>query len=250
MYHTAAHVAVITPSFREYIIAQGVPAQKVSVIPNFVNADFIRPLPKDNAFSQQQHLTDKFVVAYAGNVGYVYDLETMLEAAARLTHYDDILFLIVGDGVAKPDLERKAQVLGLPNTRFLPFHPYETMPWLRAASDLQVSLYRYGSANNSMPSKVYELMASGRPILASAEPGSDVRTLIERIGCGLCVDPQHVDQLVMAIRVLYHNPDLCAAMARKGRAAAEERFSRQVVARQYHDLLTQVAQQHCQCESP
>jgi colanic acid biosynthesis glycosyl transferase WcaI len=250
MYHTAAHVAVITPSFREYIIAQGVPAQKVSVIPNFVNADFIRPLPKDNAFSQQQHLTDKFVVAYAGNVGYVYDLETMLEAAARLTHYDDILFLIVGDGVAKPDLERKAQALGLPNTRFLPFHPYETMPWLRAASDLQVSLYRYGSANNSMPSKVYELMASGRPILASAEPGSDVRTLIERIGCGLCVDPQHVDQLVMAIRVLYHNPDLCAAMARKGRAAAEERFSRQVVARQYHDLLTQVAQQHCQCESP
>jgi colanic acid biosynthesis glycosyl transferase WcaI len=250
MYHTSAHVTVIAPSFQEYLATQSVSAHKMSVIPNFVNADFIRPQPKNNPFSQQHQLTEKFVIAHAGNIGYVYDLETMLEAAARLTDYADILFLIVGDGVAKPELERLAQTMNLSNVRFLPFYPYEMMPWLRATSDLQVSLYKFGSAKNSMPSKIYEIMASGRPILASAEPDSDVRRLIETTACGLCVDPQRVDQLVMAIRVLYHNPDLCAAMARKGRAAAEERFSRQVVARQYHDLLTQVAQQHCQCESP
>jgi colanic acid biosynthesis glycosyl transferase WcaI len=246
MYHQAAHISVITPAFQDYISAQGVPAQKTSVIPNFVNTEFIRPLPKDNDFSRRYNLATKFVISHAGNIGYVYDLETMLEAAARLVAYDDILFLIVGDGVAKPALERKAQAMQLPNVRFLPFQPHEDVPWLRAASDLQVSLYKYGSAKNSMPSKVYEIMASGRPMLASAEPGSDVRHLIDTTACGLCVDPQNADQLVAAIRTLYHNPDLCTAMAARGRSHAEQRFSRQVVARQYHDLLTQVAQQHCQ----
>lgn len=242
MYHKAAHIAVITPSFRDYILAQGVPAHKVSVIPNFVNTTFIRPLPKENAFSVRHNLAARFVLSHAGNLGYVYDLETMLEAAARLTDYEDMLFLIVGDGVAKPGLEQKAQTMGLTNVRFLPFQPHEDVPWLRAASDLQVSLYKYGAARNSMPSKVYEIMASGRPILASAEPASDVRSLIETAACGLCVDPQNVDQLVAAIRTLYHNPDLRAAMAKRGRQHAEHHFSRQVVARQYHALLTQVAQ--------
>jgi colanic acid biosynthesis glycosyl transferase WcaI len=241
MYHKAAHVSVITPAFRNHIIAQGVPEHKVSVIPNFVNTEFIRPLPKDNGFSQRHHLATKFVISHAGNIGYVYDLETMLEAAARLAEYDDIQFLIVGDGVAKPDLEHKAQTMNLANVRFMPFQPHEDLPWLRATSDLQVSLYKFGSAKNSMPSKVYEIMASGRPILASAELGSDVRSLIETAACGLCVDPQNVDQLVAAIRTLYHNPDLCTAMAHRGREQAEQRFSRQRVAKQYHDLLTQVA---------
>jgi colanic acid biosynthesis glycosyl transferase WcaI len=244
MYHQAAHIAVITPAFRNYITAQGVPARKVSVIPNFVNTRFIRPLPKDNEFSQQHNLATKWVISHAGNIGYVYDLETMLEAAARLVAYEDILFLIVGDGVAKPELERKAQAMQLPNVRFMPFQPHEDVPWLRAASDLQVSLYKYGSAKNSMPSKVYEIMASGRPVLASAERGSDVRTLVETTACGLCVDPQNTDQLVAAIRTLYHNPALRAAMAERGRSHAEQRFSRQVVSRQYHDLLTQVAQHY------
>jgi colanic acid biosynthesis glycosyl transferase WcaI len=243
MYHTAAHIAVITPAFRDYIVAQGVPEQKVSVIPNFVNTEFIRPLPKDNTFSRKHNLAATFVISHAGNIGYVYDLETMLEAAAHLVAYDDILFLIVGDGVAKPDLQRKAQAMKLPNVRFLPFQPHEDLPWLRATSDLQVSLYKYGSARNSMPSKVYEIMASGRPILASAEQGSDVRTLIETTACGLCVDPQNVRQLVAAIRTLYHNPELRAAMAERGRYYAEQQFSRSVVARQYHNLLTQVVQQ-------
>lgn len=243
MYHTAAHITVITPAFREHLRAEGVPPAKISVIPNFVNTQFIQPLPKRNAFSERHGLVDTFVISHAGNLGYVYDLETLLEAAAQLTNYPDIVILIVGDGVAKPELERKAAALELPNVRFLPFQPLADLPLLRATSDIQVSLYKYGSAKNSMPSKIYEIMASGRPILASAEQESDVRTLIDTTACGLCVEPQNVTQLTDAILTLYHDPTCRAEMAKHGREHAEQYYSRQVVAARYNELLQQVAQQ-------
>ena len=86
-------------------MAKKVPKQKVSVIPNFVDTEFIRPLPRENDFSREQGLSDKFVVSYAGSLGYVYDLDTLLDAALLLREQRDIFFLIVGNGVAKTELK-------------------------------------------------------------------------------------------------------------------------------------------------
>jgi colanic acid biosynthesis glycosyl transferase WcaI len=236
MYGAAAHVTVIAPAFRENLLGKGVPAEKVSVIPNFVDTEFIRPLPKDNDFSRRHGLAHKFVISHAGNLGYVYDLETLLDAAALLRDERDIEFLIVGDGVAKGGLERKARALGLPNVRFLPFQPREQLPWLRATSDVQVSLYRRGAASDSLPSKIYEIMASGRPLLASAERDSDVWRLVGETQCGVCVEPESAAQLAEAILALYGDPERREAMALRGRRHAEESYSRQVVVERYHDL--------------
>ncbi|MBV9893416.1 MAG: glycosyltransferase family 4 protein, partial [Chloroflexi bacterium] len=145
MYSRAAHVSVIAPGFRNNILTKGVAPQQVSTIPNFVDTNFVRPLPKDNAFSRKHGLNDKFVVTHAGNVGYVYDLETLLEAAALLRYEKDILFLVIGDGVARADLQARAQELELTNVRFLPFQPREQVPLMRAASDVQLALYKHGS---------------------------------------------------------------------------------------------------------
>ena len=121
MYRKAAHITAISPLMRDSLISRGVPPEKISVIPNFVDTDFIRPLPKANSFGQQQGLADKFVITHAGNLGYVYDLDTMLDAAHLLSSQKDILFLIVGNGVAKPALEKKASELKLKNVRFYAF---------------------------------------------------------------------------------------------------------------------------------
>jgi colanic acid biosynthesis glycosyl transferase WcaI len=240
MYRTSAHISVITPSFRESLLQKGIPAEKVTVIPNFVDTEFIRPLPRENDFRAQQGLNGTFVIMHAGNLGYVYDLETMLEAAARLRQHSDILFLIVGEGVAKAGLEQKARELALENVRFLPYQPLEWLPWMRATADVQVSLYKPGAATDSMPSKVYEIMASGRPLLASAEATSDVRRLIETTGCGIAVNPQHVEELTEAILMLYRDPALRAEMGRNGRQHAEQDYSKQVVTRRYHELFSKV----------
>jgi colanic acid biosynthesis glycosyl transferase WcaI len=241
MYRRAKHITVITPSFRENLIQfKGVSPTQVSVIPNFADTNFIRPLDKINPFSQRHTLTDKFVVSHAGNLGYVYDLGTLVQAAAKLRNESDLLFLIVGDGVMRAQLEAQARDLNLENVRFMNFVPYADLPYLRAASDVQVALYRRGAARYSMPSKLYEIMASGRPVLASAEAGSDVANLVAETDCGICVEPQNVDALVTALLELKRDPARRAEMSARGRAAAEERFSLETVVNQYDALLKSI----------
>ncbi len=240
MYRKATHITVISPSMRENLLAKGVPETKVTLIPNFADTKFIRPLPKVNHFGSQHGLNDRFVVTHAGNLGYVYDLETMLEAASRLGGEKRILFLIVGNGVQKGRLERKAQSLKLTNVRFLPFQPIDSLPWLRASSDVQVALYKPNSVKFSMPSKIYEIMASGRTVLASAEKGSDVSELIERTQCGMCVEPGRPDELADAIRKLSRGPSMRESMAENGRCCAEQIYSRKAVVQNYKELFARV----------
>lgn len=241
MYRKAAHITVITPAFREHLVADGVPPEKVSVIPNFVDTEFIQPLPKENADAQRLDLADRFVVCHAGNVGYVYDLDTLLDAAAILREHQDILFLIVGDGAVKPDLEGRARALNLPNVRFLPFQPQDTLPSLRAACDVHVSLYKNGQGRFSMPSKVYEIMAAGRPVLASADPASDVTRLVRDTECGIALEPQDPKRLVEAVLTLYRDPALREVMGRRGRRHVEAHHTVAAVADRYEELLARMA---------
>jgi putative colanic acid biosynthesis glycosyltransferase WcaI len=241
MYHTAARVSVITPAFRENIVSKGLREDKVAIIPNFVDTDFIRPLPKDNAFARRHNLENKFIVAHAGNIGFVYDLETLVGAAALLKDMRDVLILIVGDGVMRQRLVDKTKQLGLENVRFLPFQPRAALPEMRAASDVQLALYRQGSARYSMPSKVYEIMASGRPALASAEPRTDLWNLIQETDCGIVVEPGDAQKLAGAIRCLYHDQRLRTAMGERGRRYATACYSLEAVLNQYETLLQRTA---------
>lgn len=240
MYDRAASITVIAPSFADYVAARGVPVQKIEVIPNFVDTAVIRPLPRRNPVSTRLGLDDRFVVAHMGNLGYAYDLDSLLEAARVLRNDPDLLVLIIGDGVEKDRLQRRARALGLDNVGFLPFQPHADLPWLRAAIDVHVSLYRRNSARYSMPSKVYEIMASGRPLLLSAEPGTDVRTLVSAADAGVCLDPESVDQLVAAIRTLQADRLGRERLGHRGRACALREHSAEVVVQRYDALLRRI----------
>jgi colanic acid biosynthesis glycosyl transferase WcaI len=236
MYARAAHVSVICPAFRDNLLGKSVPADKIATIPNFVDVDFMRPHPKVNAFSREHDLTDKFVVTHAGNLGYVYDLDALLDVAHQVHSDAHIQFLIVGDGVERVRLQDRARALGLDNVRFLPFQPRERLPLLRAASDIQVALYRLGSARFSMPSKIYEIMASGRPVLASAESESDLCRLVTNTRCGICVEPHSPTRLTAALLALYQDPTLRTRMGARGREEAVNAYSRETIVAQYEAL--------------
>lgn len=241
MYRLAARVSVIAPSFRASLLAKGVPPAKVALIPNFVDTAFIAPLPRQNAFSAAHGLDGRFVVSYAGNLGYVYDLDAILDAAARLAHLPDVLFQIVGEGVGRQALERRAAALGLPSVRLLPFQPVEQLPLMRAACDVQLSPHRPGTTGYSLPSKIYEVMASARPLIACADPGSDVARLVESTGCGLAIPAGDPARLAEAILLLRADPALRAAMGAAGRQYAEQHLAPQIVVEQYRALLAEVA---------
>jgi colanic acid biosynthesis glycosyl transferase WcaI len=210
------------------------------VIPNFVDTTFIRPLPKDNELSRQLALHDKFVVAHAGNLGYAYDFESFMRAAAQFRDHPEIRFLIVGDGVLRGKLEQDVKQRGLDNVRMMGFRPEAELPLLRATMDVQVSLYAKGGTESSLPSKIYEIMASARPAVVSAERGSDLCNLVTAAGCGICVEPEDSDQLTEAIRRLYGDRDYAAELGQRGRDAVERSFSRRAAVDAYAQLINDI----------
>ena len=179
----------------------------------------------------------------------MYDLDALLDVAHVLRHQADLQFLIVGDGVERARLQERAQTLGLDNVRFLPFQPRDRLPLLRAASDVQLALYRHGSARFSMPSKVYEIMASGRPVLASADADSDLWRLVTGTGCGVCVEPHRPEKLAAALLALYRDPALRARMARRGRDEAVRAYSRDAIVAQYEALCHALVTTHASRKS-
>jgi colanic acid biosynthesis glycosyl transferase WcaI len=240
VYSHARHITVLSEGFRANLLRKGVPAEKLTIIPNFVDVDFIRPLPRDNGFRQRFGLDGRFVVLYAGNLGHSQSLERVLDCAALLQDQDHIAFVIVGNGSRKPYLEARAQQMGLSNMHFIPFQPREDVPEIYAAGDVSLVPLRKGIALDSVPSKAYTIMASGRPVIAAVDPGSDVWSLVKQAQCGLCVEPENPHALAEAIYALYADPTLRERLGRNGREHVVQHYTRQAVAKQYNELLTSI----------
>ncbi len=128
VYTHSSAITVISEGFRSNLSAKGVPVDKITVIPNFIDADFVSPHPRRNQFSEEQGWDDKFVALFAGNVGMSQGLDAVLDAAALLQDIPDLLFAIVGNGASKPSLMAQAEKMGLQNVQFLPYQPYEKVP--------------------------------------------------------------------------------------------------------------------------
>lgn len=241
VYQRAAAISVIGEGFRRNIISKGVPDRKIRVIPNFFDTDFVRPLNRRNPFSRAFGLDDRFVVLFAGNIGHSQGLETVLNAARMLAQLDDILFLVVGDGAGKPSAEACARELQLSNVRFLPFQPREALPHVYASADVCLVPLRRGFTAESVPSKVFAIMASGRPLIAGVDEGSDTWTLVQTAGCGCCVQPEDPAALAGAIETLYADGELRQQLGRNGRTYVERHHTPRAVAEQYNTLLLEVA---------
>jgi len=241
VYHRAAAITVISEGFRDNLLAKGVPPDKIKVIPNFSDTDFVRPLPRRNGFSAAHGLDSRFVVLFAGNVGYSQGLEVVLDAAWQLSDLEDVLFLVVGNGAAKTGLEAYAQELGLQNVRFLPFQPYGALPEMYASADVCLVPLREGFTNESVPCKVFTITAAARPLIASVDKDSDTHHFVRKAQCGLWVEPENPQALTEAILTLYADSVLRERFGRHGRQYVEQNHTRQAIARQYAKLLEEVA---------
>ncbi|MGH7470259.1 MAG: glycosyltransferase family 4 protein [Longimicrobiales bacterium] len=243
MYRAAEHVTVIAESQRDNLLAKRVSAGKLSVIPNFVDVERIQPQAPDEELRARLGWTDRFVVVHSGNLGFAYDFDTLLQAARLMLKEPQTLFVIIGDGVRKPELVQRAQSLGLGNVQFLPFQPEADLPRLRASAHVQLSLYRPGASRLSLPSKLYEIMAAAQPILASAEPDSDVAHLVQHAGAGLMVEPDQPEQLVAAVRALREAPAMRQQLGERGRAHVSAHHSLRSALDAYEALLWRCSRQ-------
>ncbi len=237
IYGQARHITVISEWFRRRLLEKGVPATKMSVIPNFVDTDFMQAGAKANDFALAHNLTDKFVVLYAGNIGLTQGFETILGAARQLQTLPTLYFVVVGDGTRRKWLAEQVAREGLPNVLLLPYQPRSRVPQIYATSDLCLVPLKQGTATETFPSKIYTIMAAGRPVVASADPNSELAWVVAHAGCGWAVPPDNVAALAEAIATAYHERSTLAARGQAGRAFVVAHHSRQAVTAHYDTLI-------------
>lgn len=190
---------------RRLIENKGAPPERTVIIPDWADTTAIAPGPKQNAFAAAHGLAGKFVVMHSGNIGLSQSLETVIETAGLLREVPDIQIVFQGEGVKKADLQSRAQALGLSNVSFLPFQPKATLGESFAAADVFIVSLQRGLAGYIVPSKLYGILAAGRPFVAAVEDGCEVASIARARSCGLVANPG--DARAMADQILCYHRD-------------------------------------------
>lgn len=234
----AAKVVVLGEYMAEYLSrAYGVPLQNIEAIPIGSNPAEIVPGPKASRFRAEQGLSG-FVVLYSGNFGRYHNFDAILDAAARLKDsHSGINFALVGDGAQKGHITQRVQNEDLRNVRLFDFVAKDAYADLLASADVSLVTLEPGMEGLCVPSKFYSILASGRPVVATVSPKSEVARVIDEAQAGVHVGQEATEELVSALITLMEHPARTEQMGRNARCVLEEKYSMSHVARQYHAVL-------------
>jgi len=199
-------------------VAKGVDAHRTAVVRDGISLPAPQADPNHPAIREIRGTGD-FVVLHAGNLGFYGAWPTLLDAA-RILPENGIRFVFVGDGANRNNLEQASQ--DCPIIRFLPFRPANEIPCVLAAGDVHVVTIRRGLNGVIVPSKLYSILAAGRPVLAVAPEDADVARIVRREGCGLVVDPDKPAEVAAAVQSLKNDPAQLATMGQRARDAARQ----------------------------
>jgi glycosyltransferase involved in cell wall biosynthesis len=225
---------------RRLVEEKGADPARVHVIHNWADCDAIVPGPKDNAFSREHGLADRFVLMHSGNVGLSQNLDVLVEAADRLRSKERLTVVIVGDGSKRQALEAMTVARGMTNVRFLPYQPKALLHDSFASADAFLVALKAGIEGIIVPSKVYGILAAGRPYIAATDPSSEPALIARESGCGLVAAPGDPAALADAIATMYDDPAMTRDMGGRARLAARQ-YDRKVAVQSYHDLFERIS---------
>lgn len=241
IYKRSKAITVISERFKQRLLAKGVEANKLEIIPNFVDTDFIQPGERKTAFSTRHGLDDKFVILYAGNIGLTQSFETILAATKLVRGVDEVHFLVVGDGTRRAWLEEQLAEEDYPNVTLLPYQPRSSVPEMYASVDICLVPLKRGTAQETFPSKIYTIMAAKRAVIASADPESELADVVQHADCGWTAIPDDPQSLAAAILEAEKDRDVVNQRAENGYQYVIENHSRQAIAKQYDVLIKKLA---------
>lgn len=218
-----------------------------TVINNWTNEQEIVPLEKTNSevnrFIKEHKLENKFIIMYSGNLGLYYDLENLIRITSEFNADDNIHFLFIGEGASKSTMESYVASNKLNNVTFLPYQSKEFIKYSLNAADAHLVVNQKGIKGVSVPSKIYGVMAAGKPILGVLEEGSEADILIRSSNSGFVSEPQDYDQLVANIKSLVTMDDRTRKeMGLRGRQYLEANLTREKSLSKYKELLCQLTE--------
>lgn len=233
----AARVIVLGDDMRERILSKGVAPGRVVVVRDGTSFPASMPEPSD-PMVQEIRCGFPFVAMHAGNLGFYGAWDTLFKAAEILRN-ENVGLVFVGDGANRAQLQ--ASVNGASNVRFLPFRPIDEVPHVMMAGDIHIVTIRHGLEGVVVPSKLYSILAAGRPVLAVAAAESDAARIVRESGCGLAVDPDEPAAVAGAIRELRDNPARLAQMGRRARETANK-YARVSELQKFAEIIEEAAQ--------
>ncbi len=242
LYRQAGWIVTVGEGYRARLIESGIEAEKISIFTNGVDTEIFKPRPNDLALRRELGIEDKFVCSYVGTIGMACKLDVTLRAGQRLKEMgrDEMVFLLVGDGAVREELESEARRLNLDNVIFAGRQPKELMPRFHALSDCSlVHLMKTPLFTSVLPSKIFEMSYMKRPIIMGVQ--GEAAKVIQASGGGICIEPENEKELVEAIQQLHADPALCERLGQSGHDYVARNYDRETVAAGYLEFLEKVA---------
>lgn len=240
LYRQADVIIPVAESTKPYLIEKGVPPEKIKIVPNGIDAKYLAlPSVSPAQVRAELGLEDKFIISYIGTHGISHALSVVLRAADKLRHEPKFHFLLIGEGADKDELQQLAAKLKLPNVTFMKAQPRERLLSFYRASDISlVPLRRLPLFQKVLPSKLFELMGNGCPIICSVE--GEAAALVKRAQAGLCIEPESVEALLAAIRQLYADAPLRQQLGANGKQFVTTYYLRSMLADTFLKALSEV----------
>jgi colanic acid biosynthesis glycosyl transferase WcaI len=236
---TARINVVLGTRMREYLIGRGISAARIGISENWADENRLHPLAASRSeLRGRLGLRDCFVVAYSGNLGRAHDSTTILEAAAALEGDSDIVFLMIGGGAGMRTLEREVQARGLTNFRFTPYQSRDTLSDSLAAGDVHLVSLRPELEGLVVPSKLYGVLAAGRPVVFVGDPDGELAALVATTKVGVSVKSGDPDELCRALRALRDDEGRRMRMGVRAREVFEERYTLAAAVARWRQMLS------------
>lgn len=244
----ADHVVTVGMDMQETLLkrfgTRAVPDN--SVINNWTDEKDITPLgkehPKVKEFLLSNGLLNKFIIMYSGNLGLYYDLTNIIKITHDFKSNEQIAFVFIGDGAVKKEMKQYIEDHQITNTYFLPFQPKELIKHSLNAADIHWVVNQKGIKGVSVPSKIYGVMAAGKPVLGVLEHGSEVHRLISESDCGYVIEPGNYEGIIQQINeIIQTSSSELAHKGMNGRQYLDQHLQREIALDKYKHLLDRIS---------
>ncbi len=243
VYKTCTRIIVLGRDMRRRVVKKLPDGdRRLALITNWAETDRISPSPRQqNALLNELNLLDKFVVQYIGTMGYSHGIEGLLECAKNLQTRPDIHFLFIGSGIKKQWLEERIADLKLANITLLPHQDRRTHDVVYNACDIGIISMVKGMSGVSVPSRMYNIMSAGKPIVAVTDDDSELAMVVREENIGWVIDPGRPDRIEEAICAAKAGADTLVDLGRRARNAAEKKYTFTHVMRAYNELIESIS---------
>ena len=241
IYRRCDRMVVLSRDMKQLLLEGGIEERQVRIVPNWADTEAIQPVDSANRFTEKFQLQGKFVAMYSGNLGLTQRLEQFVEAASLLKDEPDIQFVFVGRGARRPELERQVAELQLNNVMFCDYQPLDELSHSLSAADLHLIPLTESLSRCLMPSKLYGILAAGRPYLTNAPEDSELYHVTTSEDVGFTVKAGSAEAIAALIRNARSDQQRLTRMGQAARRLALDQYTPAHSIDAFSRTLTEVA---------